>query len=206
MFRRIFTSRIYPPHIIKKLGVKHVKGMILYGPPGCGKTLIATKIAECIKAKPPKLVPGPSIFDKYVGGSEKNIRDLFADAEREKEEKGDESDLHIIIIDEIDAICAKRGSHSDSTGVHDSVVNQLLAKIDGLNSLNNILLIGMTNRLDMLDEAIIRPGRFEIHIQIELPDLKGREQIYRIHTKSMKENNMLDSDVDIEYLAKRSEN
>jgi len=114
--------------------------------------------------------------------------------------------LHIIIIDEIDALCKKRGSGSDSTGVNDSVVNQLLTKIDGVKPLNNILLIGMTNRKDMIDEAILRPGRLEVHVEVSLPDEKGREQIYNIHLTKMKESSMLDDEVSPLDLAKRSVN
>merc|ERR1719354_1408 len=87
----------------------------------------------------------------------------------------------------MDAICKTRGTARDSTGVSDSVVNQLLSKIDGVDSLNNILLIGMTNRKDMIDDALLRPGRLELHVEIGLPDKKGRTQILNIHTKNMKE-------------------
>ena len=87
----------------------------------------------------------------------------------------------------MDAICKQRGSNRDGTGVSDSVVNQLLSKIDGVDSLNNILMIGMTNRKDMIDDALLRPGRLELHVEIGLPDVKGRTQILNIHTKSMKE-------------------
>nr|CAB3478278.1 unnamed protein product [Digitaria exilis] len=120
IFRRAFASRVFPPHVVSRLGIKHVKGILLYGPP------------------------------------EKNVRDLFADAENEQRTRGDESDLHVIIFDEIDAICKSRGSTRDGTGVHDSIVNQLLTKIDGVEALNNVLLIGMTNRKDLLDEALLR--------------------------------------------------
>jgi len=95
--------------------------------------------------------------------------------------------LHVIILDEIDAICRSRGSTGNSgTGVNESVVNQLLSKMDGVDSLNNILIIGMTNRKDMIDEAILRPGRMEIHLEIGLPDVGGREQIFEIHTRKMR--------------------
>ena len=94
----------------------------------------------------PQVVNGPEVLNKYVGQSEENIRALFADADAEYKEKGDNSDLHVIIFDEIDAICKSRGSVRDGSGVHDTVVNQLLTKIDGVDALNNILLIGMTNR------------------------------------------------------------
>ena len=149
--------------------------MLLHGPPGTGKTLIARKIAGALNCEEPKICNGPEIFDKYVGGSEQKVRELFADAEAEQAEKGDESGLHVIIFDEIDAICRARGSRgSDSTGVGENVVNQLLSKMDGVESLNNILIIGMTNRKDMIDEAILRPGRMEIHLEIGLPDQHGR--------------------------------
>lgn len=149
--------------------------MILHGPPGTGKTLIARQIAKALNCEEPQVVNGPEIFDKYVGGSEKKIRELFAPAEREQEEKGDDSGLHIIIFDEIDAICKARGSSSNSgTNVNDSVVNQLLSKLDGVDALNNVLIIGMTNRIDLIDEAILRPGRLELHLEIGLPDRVGR--------------------------------
>ncbi|CAM9358990.1 unnamed protein product [Heterosigma akashiwo] len=100
--------------------------------------------------------------------------------------------LHIIIFDEIDAICKSRGSIRDGTGVHDSIVNQLLSKIDGVDSLNNILVIGMTNRKDMLDDALLRPGRLEVHVEIGLPDAAGRLQILGIHTRGAKSHGRLD--------------
>lgn len=103
--------------------MSHCKGMILYGPPGTGKTLIARQIAKVLNVHEPKVVNGPEIFDKFVGGSEENIRKLFAEAEIEQQQKGDDSDLHVIIFDEIDAICRKRGSTNSGTGVNESVVN-----------------------------------------------------------------------------------
>ena len=206
IFRRAFASRLFPPQILKKLGIQHVRGMLLYGPPGTGKTLIARQIAKCLKAREPKIVNGPEVFDKYVGQTEQNIRDLFKEAEEEQNRLGEKSKLHIIVLDEIDAICRPRGTVSGGTNVHDTAVNQLLSKIDGVNSLNNILLIGMTNRKDMIDEAVLRPGRLEIHVEIGLPDEAGRVQILNIHTKTMKNNGVLNSDVDIETIAKNSKN
>ena len=141
-----------------------------------------------------------------MGQSEENIRALFADAEAEQKSRGDDSDLHIIIFDEIDAVCKSRGSVNSGTGVHDSIVNQLLTKIDGVDALNNILLIGMTNRKDMLDEAILRPGRLEVHIEIGLPDEAGRHQILKIHSSKMSENEFLGRDVDVAELARRTKN
>ncbi|CAI7734772.1 unnamed protein product, partial [Closterium sp. NIES-54] len=206
IFRRAFASRVFPPHIISRLGITHVKGMLLHGPPGTGKTLIARQIGKLLNGMEPKVVNGPEILDKYVGAAEKNIRDLFADAEKDQKEHGDESDLHIIIFDEIDAICKSRGSVRDGTGVHDSIVNQLLTKIDGVESLNNILLIGMTNRKDMLDEALLRPGRLEVQIEIGLPDEEGRVKILAIHSNKMRENSFMGADVDLNSLAARTKN
>ncbi|KAL2472825.1 Vesicle-fusing ATPase [Forsythia ovata] len=206
IFRRAFASRVFPPHVTSKLGIKHVKGMLLFGPPGTGKTLMARQIGKMLNGKDPKIVNGPEVLSKFVGETEKNVRDLFADAEQDQRAKGDESDLHVIIFDEIDAICKSRGSTRDGTGVHDSIVNQLLTKIDGVEALNNVLLIGMTNRKDLLDEALLRPGRLEVQVEISLPDENGRLQILQIHTNKMKENSFLAPDVNLQELAARTKN
>jgi vesicle-fusing ATPase len=207
IFRRAFASRIFPPGLVEKLGIQHVKGILLYGPPGTGKTLIARQIGKMLNAREPKVINGPEVLNKFVGQSEENIRKLFADAEKEYKEKGEESGLHIIIFDELDAVCKQRGSGAGGgTGVGDSVVNQLLSKLDGVDQLNNILLIGMTNRKDMIDEALLRPGRLELHMEISLPDEAGRAQILKIHTQKMRENNILDPDVDLAELALLTKN
>ncbi|XP_064646424.1 vesicle-fusing ATPase-like isoform X2 [Lineus longissimus] len=206
IFRRAFASRVFPPEIIEHLGMKHVRGILLFGPPGTGKTLMARQIGQMLQAREPKIVNGPQILDKYVGESEANVRKLFADAEEEEKRCGPQSGLHIIIFDEIDAICKARGSVSGNTGVHDTVVNQLLAKIDGVEQLNNILVIGMTNRKDMIDEALLRPGRLEVQMEISLPDEHGRVQIINIHTARMKDHNKLAPDVNIAQLAAHTKN
>ncbi|KAJ7228263.1 vesicular-fusion protein SEC18 [Mycena pura] len=206
IFRRAFASRVFPPGLVERLGIEHVKGLLLHGPPGTGKTLIARQIGKMLNAHEPKIVNGPEILSKFVGASEENIRKLFADAEKEYKEKGDESELHIIIFDELDAIFKQRGSTNNGTGVGDSVVNQLLSKMDGVDSLNNILIIGMTNRKDMIDEALLRPGRLEVHMEISLPDEKGRFQILNIHTAKMRTNRVMDTDVDLEELAAVTKN
>ncbi|KAK5906289.1 hypothetical protein CgunFtcFv8_002171 [Champsocephalus gunnari] len=206
IFRRAFASRVFPPDIVEQMGCKHVKGILLYGPPGCGKTLMARQIGNMLKAREPKIVNGPEILNKYVGESEANVRKLFADAEDEQKRLGANSGLHIIILDEIDAICKQRGSMAGSTGVHDTVVNQLLSKIDGVEQLNNILVIGMTNRPDLIDDALLRPGRLEVKMEIGLPDEKGRVQILQIHTARMRQNDLLSADVDVKELAVETKN
>ncbi|CAI9737361.1 vesicle-fusing ATPase 1-like [Octopus vulgaris] len=206
IFRRAFASRVFPPDIVKQLGVRHVKGILLFGPPGTGKTLIARKIGQMLNATEPKIVNGPQILDKYVGESEANIRKLFADAEEEEKARGSNSRLHIIIFDEIDAICKQRGTVGGGTGVHDTVVNQLLTKIDGVEQLNNILVIGMTNRRDLIDDALTRPGRMEVQMEIGLPDEKGRVDILKIHTKSMRESKLLHDEVNLKEIASKTKN
>ncbi len=206
IFRRAFTTRLYPTAYLEKYGIHHVKGILLYGPPGTGKTLIARTLANALNVAEFKVVNGPELFDKYVGETEKKIRDLFTNAEKDQKENGDEAGLHVIVFDEIDSICKARGTITSGTGVNDSAVNQLLTKIDGVDSLNDIIVIGMTNRKDLIDEAILRPGRLELHIEVSLPDEKGRLQIFNIHTKKMRENKVLDDDVDLAKLAKMTKN
>jgi vesicle-fusing ATPase len=165
-----------------------VRGILLSGPPGCGKTLLARELSTMLGAREPQIVNGPEILDKFVGEAEKNIRALFKPAEIEYAQVGDASALHVIILDEMDAIARKRGTITgDSTGVRDSVVNQLLAKMDGVKEANNVLVVGLTNRPELLDPALLRPGRLEVQLRVELPDLLGRRAILRIHTRRMKE-------------------
>jgi ATP-dependent 26S proteasome regulatory subunit len=206
IFKQAMTSRAYSPEIIKKLGIKHAKGILLYGPPGTGKTLIARQIGNLLSAVKPKLINGPEIFNKYVGQSEENIRTLFAEAIHDQEILADASPLHVFIFDEFDAMCKIRGMNASSSGVGDSVVNQLLSMIDGVNVLNNIFIIAMTNRKDMIDPAILRAGRIGIHIPISLPNESGRKQILRIHTQKMSENSMVGKDVDFDMLAHITDN
>ena len=206
IFRRAFASRIFPPGIIEKLGIQHVKGILLFGPPGTGKTLMARQIGKMLNSKEPIIVNGPEILNKFVGQSEENVRKLFQAAEQEYKEKGEASGLHIIIFDELDAICRQRGGKQDGTGTGDSIVNQLLAKMDGVEQLNNILLIGMTNRKELIDEALLRPGRLEVHMEIGLPDEHGRLQILKIHTTKMTTNKMMGRDVDLTELSQITKN
>ena len=201
VFRKALITRAYKQELIDKLGIKHIKGVLLYGPPGTGKTLIARNIGKLLTPLPPQIINGPEILNKYVGESEKNIRELFLVAKKNPD------NIHVIIFDEIDAICRKRGSSSSSTHVGDSVVNQLLTMIDGVNDkIDNVFIIAMTNRKDLLDPALIRAGRIEVHVKISLPDKYGRKQIFNIHTTKMRHNGMLDNSVDIDKLANQTTN
>jgi len=207
IFRRVFASRMVDPEVLKKLGMRHVKGMLLYGPPGTGKTLVAKQLGRLLNAHPPKIVNGPEILQRFVGQSEENMRDLFAPAEKEFKGKGDKSKLHVIIFDEIDAIMKARGSGGATASVvHDNVVNQLLTKLDGMQSLENVLVVGITNRRDLLDPAVLRPGRLELQVEVGLPDFAGRTQIFNIHTAKMRASKLLSPCVDITELAQMTTN
>lgn len=206
IFRRAFASRMYPPNFVRELGLSHVKGMVLYGPPGTGKTLIARQIGRALNCAPPKIVNGPDVLSKYFGESEANIRELFADAESDFAAMGDDARLHLIIIDEMDAICRTRGGKSETSQYYDTVSTQLLTKMDGVESLPNVLIIGLTNRLELIDAALLRPGRFELHIEVSRPDEAGRQDIFAIHTSGLANNHRLDDDVDLQELASASEN
>ncbi|PFX29475.1 Vesicle-fusing ATPase [Stylophora pistillata] len=193
IIRRAFATRLFPPEVVDKLGT--------------GKTLMARQIGKMLNTREPKIISGPEVLNKYVGESEANIRKLFAEAEEEQKKFGDNSGLHLIIFDEFDAVCKSRYMYnSGGTGVQDSVVNQLLAKIDGVEQLNNVLLIGMTNRRDLIDDALLRPGRLEVQVEIGLPDEQGRVQILEIHTAKMREHKLLAPDVDLADLAVKTKN
>ena len=207
IFRRVFASRMVAPEVVQKLGMRHVKGMLLYGPPGTGKTLVAKQLGRLLNAHPPKIVNGPEILQRFVGQSEENMRDLFAPAEKEFKGKGDKSRLHVIIFDEIDAIMKARGSGGATASVvHDNVVNQLLTKLDGMQSLDNVLVVGITNRRDLLDPAVLRPGRLELQVEVGLPDVRGRRQIFNIHTARARASNLLGDCVDVDALAAMTAN
>jgi len=177
------------------LGLTPVRGLLLYGPPGCGKTILAREISRALRARSPKIITAPELLDRWVGSSEKLVRGLFADAEAELTAcNGDstKSALHVIVIDEIDAVFRKRSPSEDSgETTRSSVVNQILSKLDGVDAIPNVLFIGMTNRRELLDDALLRPGRLEVQIEIPLPDKIGRREILQIHFDALRERGRL---------------
>ena len=203
-FRRTFATRLLPASVVREMGITNVKGMLLYGVPGCGKTRLARALANLIGSSFTKVVNGPECLDRYVGSSEQKIRDLFKDAEDDYKTNGDKAKLHVIIFDEIDAICKSRGSNPGS--LTDSVVNQLLTKIDGVESVPNVFIIGMTNIPEVIDKALTRPGRLELKLEVGLPDLNGRIQILNIHTKQLKDTGRINNDININDIAKSTAN
>ncbi len=154
--------------------VKPPKGILLYGPPGTGKTLIAKAVAHNTESNFIS-IKGPELLSKWVGESEKGVREIFR--------KARQAAPCIIFLDEIDALAPSRSSGSSDSNVTERVVSQFLTEIDGLEELHNILIIGATNRVDLIDNALLRPGRFDRIIEVPLPDAKSREHIFKIHTK-----------------------
>ena len=203
LFRRAFASRLGGiGEMVVNAGLPHVKGVILHGPPGTGKTLIARTIAKLLHATNVQVVNGPEIINKFVGESEKNLRALFDAAEQDFKKNKEAAGLHVLIFDEIDVLLRHRGKGGDEKGVYDGVTTQMLALMDGVNSCPNVLIIGLTNRLDALDKALLRPGRFEVQIRIPLPDDEGRQQIFSIHTKNLKAHRYLSPAVDFNALSR----
>ncbi|MBX4212223.1 CDC48 family AAA ATPase [Candidatus Pacearchaeota archaeon] len=177
------------PEVFDKLGIEPPKGVLLHGPPGTGKTLLAKAVANESEANF-ILLNGPEIMSKFYGESEKKIRDIFEDAEKNAPS--------IVFIDEIDAIAPKREEVQGE--VERRVVSQLLTMMDGLKSRGRVIVIGATNRVNSIDPALRRPGRFDREIEISVPDKDGRLNILKIHTRTMP----LFKDVNLQYLAAKT--
>ncbi|MBR9703594.1 CDC48 family AAA ATPase, partial [Candidatus Woesearchaeota archaeon] len=179
-----------------RLGVKPPKGVLLYGPPGTGKTMLAKAVANESEANF-ILVKGPEMLSQWVGESEKAVRKVF--------EKARQTSPTIIFFDEIDSIAPRRGGQDGSSGsgshVTERVVNQLLTEMDGLQELNDVVIVAATNRPDIMDTALLRPGRFDRIILVGSPDAKTRGKIFEVHTKGMK----LAKDVDIAMLVEKTD-
>jgi transitional endoplasmic reticulum ATPase len=184
--RELVELPLRHPQLFKNIGVKPPKGILLYGPPGCGKTLIARAVANETGAFF-FLINGPEIMSKLAGESESNLRKAFEEAEKNAPS--------IIFIDEIDSIAPKREKTQGE--VERRIVSQLLTLMDGLKTRSHVIVIGATNRPNSIDPALRRFGRFDREIDIGIPDATGRLEILRIHTKNMK----LADDVDLEAIA-----
>ncbi|MCJ7634241.1 AAA family ATPase, partial [Candidatus Bathyarchaeota archaeon] len=175
--------------IFTAMGVRPPKGILLYGPSGCGKTLLAR--AVCTESEANFIsIKGPEIFSKWVGESEKAIRELFR--------KGRMASPAVIFMDEIDSLAPKRGGGYSDSGVTERVISQLLTELDGLETLQNVVVIAATNRPDIVDPALLRPGRFDRLIYVPEPDETSRYKIVKIYTKNMP----LDKEIDLAFLAK----
>ncbi|KYK26208.1 MAG: ATPase [Candidatus Proteinoplasmatales archaeon SG8-5] len=178
------------PEAFKRIGITPPRGVLLYGPPGTGKTLLAKAVANESDANFIS-IKGPEVMSKWVGESEKAVRLIF--------KKAKQVSPSIVFLDELDAIAPARGTSHDS-GATERVVNQILTSIDGLESLEGVVVIGATNRPDIIDHALLRTGRFDRLVFVGVPDLEARKSIFRVHTR-----NMPLKDVSIDWLAGESD-
>ena len=176
------------PEVFKRMGIRPPKGILLYGPPGCGKTLLARAVATESEANF-ITIKGPEVFSKWVGESEKAIREVFR--------KGRMAAPSVIFFDEFDSLVPRRGMGFADSGVTERVISQLLTEMDGILTLEEVLVIAASNRPDIVDPAILRPGRFDRLIYVPEPDEKSRLEILKLYTKDMP----LAKDVDIKNLA-----
>ena len=178
------------PESYENLGIRPPSGLLLYGPPGCGKTMLAKAVANKSDSNFIS-VKGPELLSKWVGESEKRVREIF--------KKAKQVAPTVIFFDELDALASKRGS-SQGENVSERVVSQILTEMSGLEELNDVMVIGATNRPDMIDSALLRPGRFDNQLLVPSPDKEARLEIFNIHT----EDTPLSDDIDLEELADRT--
>jgi transitional endoplasmic reticulum ATPase len=180
------------PEVFEQMDMQAAKGVLMYGPPGTGKTLLAKAIANEAQSNFIS-IKGPELLNKYVGESEKGVREVF--------EKARANAPTVVFFDEIDSIAGERGQHVGNSGVGERVVSQLLTELDGLEELEDVVVIATTNRPDLIDQALIRPGRLDRHVHVPVPDQTGRRKIFEVHTRDKP----LADDVDLEELAAQSE-
>ncbi|WP_430505451.1 CDC48 family AAA ATPase [Haloparvum sp. PAK95] len=181
------------PEVFEELDMEAAKGVLMYGPPGTGKTLLAKAVANESESNFIS-IKGPELLNKYVGESEKGVREIF--------EKARSNAPTVVFFDEIDAIATERGQNTGDSGVSERVVSQLLTELDGLESLEDVVVIATTNRPDLIDSALLRPGRLDRHIHVPVPDEDARRKILEVHTREKP----LADDVDLDEIARRTEN
>jgi len=180
------------PEVFEAMDVDAAKGVMLYGPPGTGKTLLAKAVANEAESNFIS-IKGPELLNKFVGESEKGIREVFS--------KARENAPTVIFFDEIDSIAGERGRQSSDSGVGERMVSQLLTELDGLETLEDVVVIATSNRPDLIDNALLRPGRLDRHVHVPVPDEAARRKIFEVHTRDKP----LASGVDLDSLARRTE-
>jgi transitional endoplasmic reticulum ATPase len=162
------------PDAFERVDLRPAKGVLLHGPPGTGKTLLAKAVANEAQSNFVS-IKGPELLDKYVGESEKGVREVFS--------KARENAPTVIFFDEIDAMAGERGEGAGDAGVGERVVSQLLTELDGLEDLEDVVVVAATNRPDLIDDALVRPGRLDRHVHVSVPDEEARREIFGVHTR-----------------------
>jgi transitional endoplasmic reticulum ATPase len=180
--------------VFERLRTEAPKGILLFGPPGTGKTLLAKAVANESDSNFISIT-GPELLSKWVGESEKGVRDIFRRARQ--------AAPAIIFFDEVDALVPVRGSYAGSSHVTESVVSQILTELDGLEELKNVVVLAATNRPDMIDTALLRPGRLDRHVYVPPPDEEGRRKIFEVYLG--RAGDMLAADINIDDLVARTE-
>ncbi|WP_255195740.1 CDC48 family AAA ATPase [Halorarius litoreus] len=180
------------PEVFEQMDLEAAKGVLMYGPPGTGKTLLAKAVANEAESNFIS-IKGPELLNKYVGESEKGVREVF--------EKARSNAPTVIFFDEIDSIAGQRGRNMSDSGVGERVVSQLLTELDGLEELEDVVVVATTNRPDLIDSALLRPGRLDRHVHVPVPDEDGRRKIFDVHTREKP----LADDVDLDKLARKTE-
>jgi transitional endoplasmic reticulum ATPase len=180
------------PEVFQTMDMESPKGVLLYGPPGTGKTLLAKAVANEAQSNFIS-VKGPELLNKYVGESEKGVREVFA--------KARENAPTVVFFDEIDSIAGERGRNMGDSGVGERVVSQLLTELDGIEDLEDVVVIATSNRPDLIDSALLRPGRLDRHVHVPVPDEEARRAILDVHTR----HKPLADDVDLDKLARKTE-
>lgn len=180
------------PEVFEAMDMNAAKGVMMYGPPGTGKTLLAKAIANEAQSNFIS-IKGPELLNKFVGESEKGVREVFS--------KARENAPTVIFFDEIDSIAGERGRNMGDSGVGERVVSQLLTELDGLEELEDVVVIATSNRPDLIDSALLRPGRLDRHVHVPVPDADAREAIFEVHTRDKP----LADGIDLADLARRTE-
>ncbi len=200
LIRALFYTRAMKKSLLDAYGVeKHSKGILLYGPPGTGKTLLATATGGLFTNEAVRIIKGPELKNSYYGATQQNLANLFIEPRRHPDK------LYVYIFDEIDALFSTRGSESSvSMSNNNDLVSMFLSILDGPETLDNVIIIGTTNRKELIDPALLRAGRLETHIYIGLPDEKDRLEILQGHTKKMAQT--LAPDVNLAEIAKLAKN
>lgn len=200
IIRSVFYTRAMTQAMLDAYGVTtHAKGILLYGPPGTGKTLIAKAISEFFTRENVRIIEGPELKNSFYGATQQNLADMFHDARRNPKK------LYVYIFDEIDALFVRRGGDSSvSASNNNDLVTRLTSILDGPESPGNIVVIGTTNRKEIIDPAVLRPGRLDTHIFIGLPSEDERFDILNVHTKGMA--SVLAKDVDLSVIAAKTKN